>query len=78
MKTFLHSLPFHLFTENTPSVGSIYTLHYVSDEVSFNERKEIITHGWIQFFSNITCNDKCHNLPKSLCTILPLSLLRIF
>lgn len=54
METFLPSFfPFHLFTKNLLSDGSIHTLHYVSDKVSFNERKDIITHGWVQFFSNI-------------------------
>lgn len=64
------SLVFHEFTMNQVFVNTAV----FSDEVCLNKRKEKITHEcyWrIQFFSNISCKDKCHNLPRSLCTILP-------
>lgn len=50
---------------------------YVSHEVCFNER-ELISHGWVQFFTSAACDDKCQNLTKSPCTTLPLSLLNFF
>lgn len=77
-ENFLSVLAFHLFAENSLSAGTIYTLYYVSDGVSFNGRKGITTPWWLQFFGNITSNDKCHNLLESLRVILPLSLLIIF